>query len=75
MINEEVYELLREINNDIPEDDDLDLLGSGIIDSFDVVNIVAGLEEKFQIEIDAEDIVPENFSRLAGIINLVKKYK
>ena len=75
MINEEVYELLREINNDIPEDDDLDLLGSGIIDSFDVVNIVAGLEEKFQIEIDAEDIVPENFSKLVEIIHLVKKYK
>lgn len=75
MIDEEVFDVLKSINADISEDQEMDLLGSGMIDSFDIVNIVAELEKKFQIEIDAEDIVPENFSRLADIIGLVKKYK
>lgn len=52
-------------------DKNMNLLEEHIIDSFDVVNIVAELEENFSIELSAEDIVPENFSSLLAIEKLV----
>lgn len=45
-----------------------------MIDSFDVANLVAALETDFAIEIDAEDIVPENFDMIAAAMKLVEKY-
>ena len=73
-MEEKIIKILREINSDIPEDITVNILNTGIIDSFDVVNIVAELESCFAIEIDAEEIIPENFETVRAIINLVKKY-
>lgn len=44
-----------------------------MLDSFDVVTLVSELEEKFSIAIDGEDIIPENFSSVDRIANLVEK--
>lgn len=73
-MEEKIIALLREINEEIPIDTDLDLLSAGIIDSFDIANIVASIEEEFGIELSAEDIVPENFSTIGEISELIKKY-
>lgn len=74
-MEEKVLKLLKEINEDITDDIDKDILADGIIDSFDIANIVAELEEEFAIEIDAEDIIPENFSTVRAMVELVGKYK
>ena len=54
------------------DDDELDvdtsLIGSGIIDSTGMMEIVAFIEETYGLEVDERDLVPENFdsvSRLA----------
>ena len=39
-----------------------------------MVNIVAEIESEFQIEIDPEDIISENFESVDNIVSLVKKY-
>ncbi len=70
-----VLQILHELNDDIPDDVQVDLLGEGIIDSFDIANIVSSLEEYFAIEIPAEEIVPENFSSVRQIAILVQKCK
>lgn len=44
-----------------------------LVDSFEVVNIVMELEEAFDIEIDAEDVVAENFQTVDTIVALVEK--
>lgn len=71
----EVLKILKGINSNITDDLQLDLLSNGVIDSFDVANIVAALEAHFKIEVEAEDIVPENFSTVESIIKLVDDYK
>lgn len=45
----------------------------GMLDSFDIVTLVSELEENFSICIDGEDIMPENFSSVANIVNLIEK--
>jgi acyl carrier protein len=45
------------------------------LDSFDVVSLVSALDSTFCISIDGGDIVPENFSSLEAIRDLLKKYE
>ncbi len=72
-MEQDILQVLHELNDGIPDDVQVDLLEEGIIDSFDVVNIVSALEDRFAIEIPAEDIVPENFSSIRRIVALVQK--
>lgn len=43
------------------------------LDSFDIVSIVSAINEEFDIEIGAGDIVPENFNSVEAIYNLIRK--
>lgn len=72
---ERLLAVLRTVNKDIPEDPNLDLLAAHLLDSFDMVRLVAGLEETFNIELDPEDIVPEHFRTITAIETLVEKYE
>lgn len=45
----------------------------GMIDSFDLVLLVSELDKEFGISIDGIDIIPENFSSLSQIVELLKK--
>ena len=47
---------------------------AGMLDSFDLVSLVTSLDEDFEISIDGTDIVPENFSSIESILNLLNKY-
>lgn len=71
-MEEKIWYLLREINEEIPNDVTAELLNGGYIDSFAIVNIVAALEEEFEIELEAEDIIPENFNTISAIANAVR---
>ncbi len=47
---------------------------AGMLDSFDLVTLVTSLDEVFEISIDGTDILPENFSNIESILNLLNKY-
>lgn len=68
---EKVVAVLQKINSDI-KNDDTDLLAAGLLDSFDIVNLVSRLEETFGVEIDPTDIVPENFRTVSAIAVLME---
>jgi acyl carrier protein len=48
------------------------LLESGIVDSLGVMEIVNYLVARFEIEIDEDDLVPENFRTVRSISEFVK---
>ena len=69
---EKVVKVLQAVNSDI-KNDDTDLLASGLLDSFDIVNLVSQLEEVFTVEIEPSNIVPENFRTVAAIAALMER--
>lgn len=66
-----IIEVLSNYNEEITEDMNRDLFASDILDSFDIVKLVVELEETLGIEIDIDDVSPENFQTADAIIALV----
>lgn len=68
-------ERIRKILIDIrPEYDfigDINFIEEGMLDSFDVITLVTELEEVFSIQIDGENIIPERFSNIEAIKDLI----
>ena len=52
---------------------DASFLESGIIDSTGVLELVAFLEEKFQVKVEDEDLIPANLDSLNAITRFVEK--
>jgi acyl carrier protein len=48
------------------------LLQSGLIDSLGMMELVAFLEQTFEVHIEDEDLVPENFETISAIARLVE---
>lgn len=70
-MKEKILQILQGVNEEIREG--VNLIQEGIIDSFAVVNIVLELEETFEIEIDPELIISENFETIETIETLVQR--
>jgi acyl carrier protein len=50
--------------------DDVSFLEEGIVDSIGVMELVAFVEEKYQIRVNDQDVTPENFDS----VNRLAKY-
>lgn len=59
--------------SDVVVNGDTSFLESDIIDSTGVLGLVAFLEERFQISVKDEDIVPENFDSVNALIRFVEE--
>jgi acyl carrier protein len=69
-----VLQILKEIR---PEHDfaaSRDFICDGLLDSFDIVCLVAALDARFNICIQGSDILPENFASAEAIHSLLKSY-
>jgi acyl carrier protein len=53
--------------------DEDSLLENGIIDSTGVLELVAFVEEKFQISVEDEELVPENFDSIRKIASFIQR--
>lgn len=53
-------------------DDDYDLLDAGVLDSLAMLNLMAYLNEQYQIEFDDKDLTPEHFSSVRTLCDLVR---
>jgi len=52
---------------------DLQLFDSGIIDSTGVLELVAFLEESYDIQVDDAEMLPENFASIAALAAFVRR--
>lgn len=72
-MNEKIFEMLTELRPEFDYRDSENFIEDGLLDSFDIVSLIAMLEEKFSVKIDGLDIVPENFFSVDAIVTLVEK--
>ena len=72
-MKEQIIEILTNLRPEFDLSDNLDFIEEGMIDSLDVVNLVAELELTKNINIDGLDVVPENFSTIDNIMKLLSK--
>lgn len=68
-----VAEILKEIRPEFDFAASADFIADGMLDSFDVVTLVAMLDKNFGISIQGVDIVPENFKNHETIEALLRK--
>ena len=66
-------EILEQLRPDVDFENETGLIDSGILDSFDIVSLVSELNEAFDIEIQPNDLIPENFNSAKAILDLVEK--
>jgi acyl carrier protein len=69
----EIVSILNDIRPEFDFTSSSDFIADGMLDSFDVVTLVAELDKKYSISIDGVDIVPENFQSVETIAALLKK--
>ena len=72
---EKLCTLLEEIRPDVDFRNITTLVTDGFIDSFDIVSIIASIEDEFAVEIPVDSMVAENFESAATIMNLVNGVK
>ena len=72
---EKLLEALKEVRDDIDFAGQYGLVDEGVIDSLDLTQIIAALDEAFDIHIPSGDIEPENFNSVQDMLALVKRYQ
>ena len=50
-----------------------DLVDKGLIDSIDIVNIISAIETEFGIEIDPDEIDPDNFQSANSMWEMIQR--
>ena len=70
---ERLIELLEEIKEDVDFKNTKDLIDGGILDSFDVLQIISSLNDEYDISIPASEIVPKNFNSAEALWAMVQR--
>lgn len=68
---EKLLELLRELHDDVDYENEESLVDDGILDSLDTVTLVTEINERFDVSIPAEEIIPENFNSAKALYELI----
>lgn len=70
---EKILKILQEIRSDIDFVNEKKLIDDGCLDSFDIIQIVSTFNDEFDIEIDVDELMPENFNSVEAMQQLIKK--
>ena len=70
---EELLKLLKNIKPGVNFEGNEHLIDNEELDSFDIVSIVAAIDEEFDVQIGAGDIIPENFNSANAMYKLIGK--
>ena len=69
-IQQEIAEFIATLNPAAKSglDPEANLLEEEIVDSVAMMNVIVWLEEHFKLSIDPDDLTPENFGSINGIV-------
>ncbi len=66
--------ILEELRPDIDFDKEERLVDGNVLDSFDIITLIAKISEEMGIEIDVDEVIPENFNSLSAMEKLLEKH-
>ena len=69
----EILEILQEMHPDVDFEKEQHLIDDRIIDSLDIVTLISEIDDKLDVTIPAEEIIPENFSSVEALSELVRR--
>ena len=70
---EQLLEILSEVNPDIDFENCETLIDDGLLDSFAILEIVAEINDAFDVEITAPEIIPENFNAAKALWAMIQR--
>ena len=70
---EELLEILQELHPDVDFELCDTLIDDKILDSFDIVSLISEINHEFDVEIPAEEIIPENFNSAEALYSLIER--
>lgn len=70
-MKDQLLKILNELRPDVDFENETALVTDGILDSFDIVSLVAELNGEFDVTIGVDDLEPENFDTVAAMLQLL----
>ena len=74
-IQKQVNEILKQIKPTKDLSTVTNIVEGGYIDSFELMSLIMSLNETFGIEVDLDDMTPENFNTVEAIAAMVARLK
>ncbi|MCQ2484100.1 MAG: phosphopantetheine-binding protein [Clostridia bacterium] len=72
-VREEIIEILNVIKKNVDYDKETALVDNGILESLEIVSLVNELSDTFDVEITVNDLVPENFNSVDGMVEMIER--
>ena len=66
-------EILNDLHTDVDFETCDTLIDDEILDSFDIVSLIAEINNEFDVNISAKDIIPENFNSAQALWALIER--
>ena len=70
---DELMEILENLRPDVDFSAETALVTGGVLQSFDIVSLVAEINDTFDMEITPVDLVPENFTSADAIWAMIER--
>lgn len=67
--------ILSELRPEVDFEKEDRLIDNGVLDSFDLVSLIGEMNDEFEVEIDFDDIEPENFNSVQAMVKLIERLK
>ena len=68
-----LMEILMELDDSIDWENETALIDERILDSFGVISLISELEEQFDIEIEASEIIPQNQNSADAMWKMIQR--
>ena len=68
-----LLEILQEMHDDIDFMTHETLIDDNVTDSFDIITLIAEVDDRIGVTIPAEELIPENFNSYAAMCALVSR--
>ena len=70
---EKLLEILQSVRPDVDFETEDALIDDEILSSFDIIAMVSEINVQYGIEIQVDDLLPENFNSVDAILELIER--